>query len=49
MLTQAEQQSQARRLITVARASRLAERAERRMRRATRKALRLRAELELEP
>jgi hypothetical protein len=49
MLAQAEQQSQGRRLITVARASRLAERAERRMRRATRKALRLRAELELEP
>lgn len=49
MLAQAEQQRQARRLITVARASRLAERAERGMRRATRKALRLRAELELEP
>ena len=46
MLAQAQQQRRARQLIALARASRRAERAERRMRQAVRKALRLRAALE---
>ena len=45
MLAQAEQQRRARQLVALARASGRAERAERRMRRAVRKALRLRAGL----
>jgi hypothetical protein len=46
MLAQAERQRRARQLIALARASRRAERAERRMRQAVRKALRLRAALQ---
>lgn len=46
MLAQAKQQRLARQVVALARASRRAERAERRMRAAVRKALRLRSELE---
>lgn len=46
MVAQAQQQRQARHLVALARASRRAGRAERRMRQAVRKALRLRAALE---
>jgi hypothetical protein len=46
MLAQAQRQRRARQLVALARASRRAERAERRMRQAVRKALRLRGALE---
>ncbi len=46
VLARAEQQRLARQVVALARASRRAERAERRMRAAVRKALRLRSELE---